>query len=344
MNKIAVFCVGTGGHVLPAKNIIMQLNEEGIKLENFIVITDKRGSQYLKDLNIKIYIQDIYRSKIGIIGYILNFHKIIKTLIKTRSLIKKEKTKIILSTGSYIAPIASLLGLTMGIKYFGQEQNIYAGLGNKLSSLLPGVIFTSYPETKNLLNNKGTYVGPVINKDIIKSNKSNKSNKTNLTIGIQGGSQGSNEINKYVYKFIKRNDISHVDVLHITGKSNLNNMLDLDNYIQYDFIENMNTYYSKINLQISRSGGGALEAAYLGIPQMLIPFKHGTTSSHQILNAEYLKSLGVAIIVNSYSEFEKNLLNIINNYKNNKEGIFKSVNIEIGNTQITKYLKEAFND
>ena len=341
MKKIAIFCVGTGGHVLPAKNIIMQLNEEGINLENFIVITDKRGSQYLKDLNIKIYIQDIYRSKIGIIGYILNFHKIIKTLIKTRSVIKKEKIKIILSTGSYIAPIASLLGLTMGIKYFGQEQNIYAGLGNKLTSLLPGIIFTSYPDTKNLLNNKGTYVGPVINKDIIKYNKSTSDN---LTIGIQGGSQGSNEINNYVYKFLKRNNITDVAILHITGKSNLNSMLDIDNYIQYDFIENMNSYYSKINLQISRSGGGALEAAYLGIPQMLIPFKHGTTSSHQILNAEYLKSLGVAVIVNSYSEFEKNLLNIINNYKDRKEGIFKTVNIEIGNTEITKYLKEAFND
>ena len=70
----------------------------------------------------------------------------------------------------------------------------------------------------------------------------------------------------------------------------------------------MNSYYSKINLQISRSGGGALEAAYLGIPQILIPFKHGTTSSHQILNAEYLENLGVAKIVNSYNEFERNLL------------------------------------
>ncbi len=158
------------------------------------------------------------------------------------------------------------------------------------------------------------------------------------------GQSRSNEINNYVYKFLKRNNITDVAMLHITGKSNLNNILDIDNYIQYDFIENMNSYYSKINLQISRSGGGALEAAYLGIPQMLIPFKHGTTSSHQILNAEYLKSLGVAVIVNSYSEFEKNLLNIINNYKDRKEGIFKTVNIEIGNTEITKYLKEAFND
>ena len=76
MKKIAIFCVGTGGHVLPAKNIIMQLNDEGIDLENFIVITDERGSEYLKDLNIKIYIQEIYRSKIGIIGYIININKV----------------------------------------------------------------------------------------------------------------------------------------------------------------------------------------------------------------------------------------------------------------------------
>ncbi len=85
MKKIAIFCVGTGGHVLPAKNIIMQLNEDGIELKHFIVITDKRGSEYLKDLNIKIYIQEIYRSKIGIIGYILNFHKVLKTIIRKRN-------------------------------------------------------------------------------------------------------------------------------------------------------------------------------------------------------------------------------------------------------------------
>ncbi len=339
MNKIAVFCVGTGGHVLPAKNIIMELNDEGIALENFIVITDERGSKYLKDLNIKIYVQEIYRSKIGIIGYILNFHKVLKTLIQTRSLIKKEKAKIIFSTGSYIAPIASLLSFTLGIKYFGQEQNIYAGLGNKLTCLLPGIIFTSYPETKNLLKHKCNYVGPVIKKDIVK--KSKTKNEI-LTIGIQGGSQGSEEINEYVYKFVNKNNLSSVSFIHITGKDKSKKILDIKNYVQYDFIDNMNSYYSKINLQISRSGGGALEAAYLGIPQILIPFKHGTTSSHQILNAEYLKSLGVAIIINSYTEFENNLLNFINIYQNKNKQMFKSVDIQIGNTTISQYIKEAF--
>ena len=49
MKKIGIFCVGTGGHVLPAKNLITQLNDEGIDLDKFIIVTDERGSKYLKN-------------------------------------------------------------------------------------------------------------------------------------------------------------------------------------------------------------------------------------------------------------------------------------------------------
>ena len=180
-----------------------------------------------------------------------------------------------------------------------------------------------------------------INKDIVKISKTNNEL---LTIGIQGGSQGSNEINNYVHQFLSKNIIYDASFIHITGKDKSNNLLNVKNYIQYEFVNNMNSYYSKINLQISRSGGGALEAAYLGIPQILIPFKHGTTSSHQLLNAEYLENLGVAKIVNSYNEFERNLLDFINNYKDREKEIFNTADIQIGNIKISKHLKEAFNE
>ena len=265
-----------------------------------------------------------------------------KTLLEIRTIIKKEEIKISLSTGSYIAPIASLLSFIFRIKYYGQEQNIYAGLGNKVTSFLPGVIFTSYPETKNIKKKKTIYVGPIINKDIVKINKTN--NAEYLTIGVQGGSQGSEQINSYLYKFLNENKTIKVNFLHITGKDKLDNNLNFNNYSQFDFIENMSEYYEKINLQISRSGGGALEAAYLGIPQVLIPFKHGTTSSHQHLNAQYLDNLGVAIVVNSYNEFKNILLNVINDYEGIKREMFNNVNIQIGNNEITRYLKEAFNE
>ena len=54
MKKIGIFCVGTGGHVLPAKNLITQLNDEGIDLDKIIIVTDERGSQYLKNLDINL--------------------------------------------------------------------------------------------------------------------------------------------------------------------------------------------------------------------------------------------------------------------------------------------------
>ena len=103
----------------------------------------------------------------------------------------------------------------------------------------------------------------------------------------------------------------------------------------------MKNYYSNISLQIGRAGGGSLEAAYLEIPQILIPFKHGTTSSHQSLNAEYLKELGLAKVVNTYNEFEEALLKIVNNFDEWKINNFHKANIQSGNEKITKYLMEA---
>ena len=105
----------------------------------------------------------------------------------------------------------------------------------------------------------------------------------------------------------------------------------------------MHKYYSKIHLQISRAGGGSLEAAYLGIPQILIPYKHGTTSSHQLLNAEYLEKIGLAVIVNSYNELDKVLNKILDNLDNWENIYFKKNNIESGNKKITEMILREIN-
>ena len=337
MKKIGIFCVGTGGHVFPAKNMIKELNDKNIELDNIVVITDKRGAQYFDNLEVKVHIENIYRSNNGIIGYILNIKKIIKNINNIKYLIKKEKIEVIFCTGSYIAPVASFLCMLLNIKYFGQEQNIYGGLGNKFSSYLPGIIFTSYPDTKNLRKKNIKFVGPIFNKNLFQVDRK----KQNIVIGVQGGSQGSDEINDFIYKFLDTNNLNKISFIHITGKNKLKNDNRYENYKQYDFIEDMNIYYSNISLQIGRAGGGSLEAAYLEIPQILIPFKYGTTSTHQSLNAEYLNKLGLAELVNSYNEFEKTLLKIVNNFDEWKKNNLHKSNIQSGNEKITKYLMEA---
>ena len=106
------------------------------------------------------------------------------------------------------------------------------------------------------------------------------------------------------------------------------------NYISHNYIDDMQSFYNSIHLQVSRAGGGILEAAYLNIYQLLIPFKHGTTSVHQQLNAEYLEKINAARIIKNYEDFTNQIDYFIENYNENLE----KIKIEAGNLTISEKL------
>ena len=332
-NKIMFFCVGTGGHVLPVKNIIDELLNSGISKNQIEIVTDNRGSKFLQEVDVKCYKTDVFRSDIGKLGYLINLTKIFKTISNINRNMDFKNTKIIFTTGSYIAPIAAYLSWRKKIKLFVQEQNIYTGLGNKIASYFKSTVFASYPDTKNVNQKNVEFVGPVIDKKI---KKSIKDINENIVIGVQGGSQGSNEINNFVYKYLENHKLIKVKILHIVGPSNIDKSKNFNNYEQLEYVDNMNDFYQQIDIQISRAGGGILEALYLNIPLILIPYKLGTTSSHQQLNAKFLVDNEYAIICNNYTDVEKEIL-LIDNENTDWLDKYKVNNtIESGNISISK--------
>ena len=332
-NKIMFFCVGTGGHVLPVKNIIDELLNSGISKNQIEIVTDNRGSKFLQEVDVKCYTTDVFRSDIGKLGYLINLTKIFKTISNINKNMDFKNTKIIFTTGSYIAPIAAYLSWRKKIKLFVQEQNIYTGLGNKIASYFKSTVFASYPDTKNVNQKNVEFVGPVIDKKI---KKSIKDINDNIVIGVQGGSQGSNEINNFVYKYLENHKLIKVKILHIVGPSNIDKSKNFDNYEQLEYVDNMNDFYQQIDVQISRAGGGILEALYLNIPLILIPYKLGTTSSHQQMNAKFLVDNEYAIICNNYTDVEKEIL-LIDNENTDWLDKYKVNNtIESGNISISK--------
>ena len=332
-NKIMFFCVGTGGHVLPVKNIIDELLNSGISKNQIEIVTDNRGSKFLQEVDVKCYTTDVFRSDIGKLGYLINLTKIFKTISNINRNMDFKNTKIIFTTGSYIAPIAAYLSWRKKIKLFVQEQNIYTGLGNKIASYFKSTVFASYPDTKNVNQKNVEFVGPVIDKKI---KKFIKDVNENIVIGVQGGSQGSNEINNFVYKYLENHKLIKVKILHIVGPSNIDKSKNFNNYEQLEYVDNMNDFYQQIDIQISRAGGGILEALYLNIPLILIPYKLGTTSSHQQLNAKFLVDNEYAIICNNYTDVEKEIL-LIDNENTDWLDKYKVNNtIESGNISISK--------
>ena len=332
-NKIMFFCVGTGGHVLPVKNIIDELLNSGISNNQIEIVTDNRGSKFLQEVDVKCFTTDVFRSDIGKLGYLINLTKIFKTISNINRNMDFKNTKIIFTTGSYIAPIAAYLSWRKKIKLFVQEQNIYTGLGNKIASYFKSTVFASYPDTKNVNQKNVEFVGPIIDKKI---KKSIKDINDNIVIGVQGGSQGSNEINNFVYKYLENHKLIKVKILHIVGPSNIDKSKNFNNYEQLEYVDNMNDFYQQIDVQISRAGGGILEALYLNIPLILIPYKLGTTSSHQQMNAKFLVDNEYAIICNNYTDVEKEIL-LIDNENTDWLDKYKVNNtIESGNISISK--------
>ena len=338
-DKILFFCVGTGGHVLPVKNIIQELLDRGLSPEQIEIITDKRGSNYIQNKDLNVHVVDIYRSGIGKIGYVLNIFKMIKALNQIYKIADIKNAKVIFTTGSYIAPLAAYLSWRNKVSFFVQEQNLYAGVGNKIASYFKCIVFTSYPNTQNLNKKNVKHAGPIIDKNI-KYKKSEISNE--IVIGVQGGSQGSEEINKLIYKYLKNNKLKKIRLIHLVGPGNYDKSKIFQNYEQIEYINNMNEYYSKINIQISRSGGGVLEAATLKIPLLLVPYKIGTTSKHQEMNANFLIKNGFAKLCNNYNSLEQEIKEIeIAGYKW-FEKFSKNNSIKSGNRIITSKILTEF--
>lgn len=337
MNKKSIFfCVGSGGHVFPVKNIILDLIKNGVSKEEIIIFTDKRGVEYLNGLESSTITYNFSYSQKGLLGYVFKALHLIKAIIFVYRKTKIHNINYFFTSGAYIAPIATIVSIILRVDIYNQEQNIYAGYGNKFTSYFSKFTFTSFPDTKNLSNRNVQFAGPILNRDLEKVSKVSKSNT--YTIGIQGGSQGSKELIRYSEKLSEDLKDLQINIICITGK-NLHTMKDSINISYKAFYQNMVKFYSEIDLQISRAGGGSLEAAYLQIPQILVPYKYGTTKSHQSLNAKYLKDLGIAQIANSYEE----IYAYVNNFyldRTNKNNRF--VKIKNGLDVITKELMRNY--
>ena len=338
MNKrICFFCVGTGGHVLPVRNLIKELKELGTNNEDIFVICDNRGKQYLDNLDVRIHTPEIFVSKKGVVGYIFNIFTISKSIREVTKILKGQNISVVLTTGAYIAPVAAIVSKILKAKFFIQEQNIYAGLGNKMSAIFAKTIFTSFEDTKNINRNKLKHTGPVVNTTLGRKNIEPIGVQT---IGFVGGSQGSEEINNYVEQFLSNEASSEFNVLHITGKAKNIYKLEPQNYKCYEFLNDMDIFYKEIDILVGRAGGGSLEAAYLGIPQILVPYKHGTTSSHQDLNARYLENKKFGFKVNSFDELLRKVSEISVKIKSNNLDIPEIV---IGNQSIAEEIYEYIN-
>ncbi len=165
------------------------------------------------------------------------------------------------------------------IPVIAHESDITPGLANKLATPYCTRVCVTFPESvKHIKGDKAVLTGTPIRRELLEGNKLEgiklcgfKDNKPILL--IIGGSLGSKIINEIVRKNLD-NILSKFNIIHICGKSNLDeNLENRKGYAQFEYVnEELPDLMKASDLVISRAGANVIyELLALKKPNLLIP-------------------------------------------------------------------------
>jgi len=328
MNKKIIFSAGgTGGHILPAINLMKHFSDRGYEV---LIVTDNRGSNFIKSYSqFKSYIlkSDTPTNK-NLLRKFIAFFIIINSIIKSLIILKKEKPDLIFGLGGYVSFPISFASKFLNLPLVIYENNLIFGRANKYLSFISKKIFLAKKISINThkLSNKKIYeVGPILNKNIINNRIAKKNNKEIFTIIVLGGSQGAEIFGKIIPQVIKKIKdegckIKIIQQCILSQRKEIENFYNqnyINNYI-FEFEENLAELISSADLGITRCGASTTaEFAYMFTPFIAVPLPN-SIDNHQYLNARYYEKEGCCWLLEQNKFNEKNLYNLVLKVMKNK--------------------------
>lgn len=256
--------------------------------------------------------------------------------------VRDLKPDVILSFGGYIALPVTVVGRMLGIPVVIHEQTMRAGLANRISGMFADKICLSFESsTRYFPKDKTLLTGNPLRDEITAAKKQDVlvQGREKLLF-ITGGSLGSHAIN-VLFEGILEKLLNNYRIIHQTG--------DAQEFKDYDRLKAIATqlpsalqkrYYvskfltpaemaaslSHADLVVGRSGMNTVsELIYYQKPALLIPLPYGQRNE-QLENANYLQSLGLAVVKNQddlthetvYTEIER-MMDELSTYKLKKD-------------------------
>jgi UDP-N-acetylglucosamine--N-acetylmuramyl-(pentapeptide) pyrophosphoryl-undecaprenol N-acetylglucosamine transferase len=319
---------GSGGHVYPAL-AIGEIARERFPEARFLFIGTRRGAEATivpaRGIEIAyISIESFRKSAVsmGLFGAAL-----LRAAWQARRIMNSFRPDLVIASGGYAsAPVvlAAALPRKPGAgrpKIFVHEQNVVAGLANRLAGRFADRVGTTFAESGRYFPARRTlHVGYPLRSQITAGGRE----EARRVLGIDGrafvvfafgGSAGSRTINRAVADgldlLLEEKDLH---VIHAVGryrgadydpKKDTQDRLDrrapgadlLARYHPLEYTETIGTTYSAADLVVCRCGSGTLfELRRAMKPSILVP-KLGSAGEHQLANALSMEREGFAVVL-----------------------------------------------
>ncbi|MDB5120166.1 MAG: murG [Sphingobacteriales bacterium] len=304
---------GTGGHIFPAVAIANALKRIDPNAE--ILFVGANGRMEMEKVPAAGYkiigldIQGFQRKSIW--KNILLPFKIVKSVLKSRSIIKTFKPNAVVGVGGYASGPLLYAAEQLGIPYLIQEQNSYAGITNKKLGKNARKICVAFEGMEKFFPaDKIMLTGNPIRKESVNvfGRREEAALKLNLsptkkTVLVTGGSLGAGTLNKSIIAGLNKFIEADVQLIWQTGKYYYQDIKEKlqekahENIKVMEFLPNMDLAYAVSDVIISRAGAGTIaELCVIAKPVILVPSPN-VAEDHQTKNAMALVKSNAAILV-----------------------------------------------
>ncbi len=319
--RIMISGGGTGGHIYPAISIAQALQ---VQLDGpEILFVGAKGRMEMHKIPeagfeiVGLWISGLQR-KLSIQNLLFPL-KVIASLLKSFSLIRKFKPDAVVGVGGYASGPLLYAASAKKIPTLIQEQNSYAGLTNKwLAQRVNKICVAHDGMEKYFPADKLIVTGnPVREHIVLDASRIDEAfdffgfNHEKPTIFMVGGSLGARTLNEAMLANLEKFVEAGIQVIWQTGRGYYDEMKlrssvrNSDQVKMIDFLKEMNLAYAVADVVISRAGALSIaELEHIGKAVILIPSPN-VAEDHQTLNAKALVEKEAAILIKDTDVIEQ---------------------------------------
>ncbi|MDO8668806.1 MAG: UDP-N-acetylglucosamine--N-acetylmuramyl-(pentapeptide) pyrophosphoryl-undecaprenol N-acetylglucosamine transferase [Candidatus Buchananbacteria bacterium] len=306
---------GTMGSVSPLIAVYEKIKKDNPQTE-FLFIGSESGPEKKAVESYKIPFKKISSGKLRRYFSWDNFvdpFKIIWGFFQVILIIIKFKPNVVMIAGSFIGVPVAWAAYLLRVPVLIHQQDIIAGLANKMMANFSKKITISYePSLNDFSSAKTILTGNPVREEFYvchpKKGRDVFGLKEDLPVLlILGGGTGSQVLNELVEKSL--NDLlQFCQIIHITGRDKKIN-LQAENYHQFEFLTHeMTDAICAADLVVTRAGMSTLsELVILAKSTIIIPLPE----SHQEYNAAYFQKNNAAIVLSQPSLNSETLISAV---------------------------------
>lgn len=344
---------GSGGHVIPARTLIQDLQQISDLEIDYIGSISGIERKVMKDVGVRYH--PIKTGKLRRYLSVQNFLDIFNILfgfIQSFVFLLRNRPSLIILTGGFVIVPVAMAGFILRIPMFLHEQTTRIGLANKLASFLVQKVMISFESSAQFLPPARTILTGYPVRDLLFKPVSESVKVENIELVkqnipllfITGGGNGSELLNQFVEKHLDELCQKYI-VIHQTGREHLEKYIQHkgDRYIPLGF---MGDEYIEIlkfaKCIVSRSGAGTVaELLAINKKSIYVPLKiaqkneqfHNAMEAHRLLGSIVIteeKFETSSFVLEQILNFESEALDVSAKFVNPKETIKKLILQKVG--------------